>query len=149
MQIGEICKHDVVTIQRGASVVEAARLMRSEHVGDLVVVDSADQIGRVVGVVTDRDLVVELLAEDVAIDSVAIGDVASPRTVTVRDDSDVFETLRLMSVKGVRRLPVLDQDGQLCGIVNLDDILGVLMQNLGLLRDLSDRRVERERNVRG
>ncbi len=148
MQIGDICQREVVTIDKSASIYDAARLMRAEHVGDLIVVDSDVEHQPPLAIVTDRDLVVEVLAGEVAPDSVAIGDVASPRMVTARSDADLLDTLRLMSVKGVRRIPVLDDAGGLYGILSVNDILGVLQQMLILLRDLDDRRLERERSVR-
>ena len=148
MQIGDICQREVVTIDKSASIYDAARLMRAQHVGDLIVVDSDAEHRRPLAVVTDRDLVVEVLAGEVAPDSVAIGDVASPRTVTARSDADLLETLRLMSIKGVRRIPVLDEAGDLFGILSVNDVLGVVRNMLILLQDLDDRRVERERSVR-
>jgi len=148
MQIGDICQREVVTIDKSASIQDAARLMRAQHVGDLIVVDSESEQQRPLAIVTDRDLVVEILANDVAPGSVAIADVASPRTVTARSDADLLDTLRLMSVKGVRRIPVLNDAGGLYGILSVNDILGVLRNMLALLRDLEDRRLERERNVR-
>jgi CBS domain-containing protein len=148
MQIGEICKRDVVTIDASASIVDAARLMRSKHVGDLVVVDSKNAPDRPLGVVTDRDIVIEILAKDVALDSVTIGDVASPRTVTADGNADLLETIKLMSIKGVRRIPVLDSDGRLLGILSAEDVLAVLKDQLMMLVDLSSRRLARERSVR-
>jgi CBS domain-containing protein len=148
MQIGEICRREVVSIDKSASIYDAARLMRSEHVGDLVVVDGAGERGRPLSIVTDRDLVVELLAKKVDIDSVNIGDVASPRMVTAPSDADLLETLRLMSIKGVRRVPVLDREGYLFGILSADEILAALKDQLTMLQALSSRRVARERSIR-
>ena len=148
MQIGDICTHRVVTIDKTASIFDAAKLMRAEHVGDLVVVDSDAAQSRPLGIVTDRDLVVELLAKNVELDSVAVGDVASARTVTARADGELLDTLKLMSVKGVRRVPVVDDDGNLVGILSANDVLGVAQDMLARLRDLDSRRVARERSTR-
>lgn len=148
MQIGEICRREVVTIDKAASIFDAARLMRSAHVGDLIVIDEAGERGRPLSILTDRDLVVELLAKDVDLDSVAVGDIASPRIVTAPSNAELLETLRLMSVKGVRRIPVLDNEGYLFGILSADEVLDVLRDQLTMLHALSSRRVERERIVR-
>jgi predicted transcriptional regulator len=148
MQIGEICRREVVTIDKSASILDAARLMRSEHVGDLIVADGDGERCRPLSIVTDRDLVVELLAKEVDLDSVNVGDVASPRMVTAPSDADLLETLRLMSVKGVRRIPVLDSEGYLFGILSAGEVLDTIKDQLTLLQALSSRRIERERSVR-
>lgn len=148
MQIGEICRREVVTIDKSASIFDAARLMRSEHVGDLIVADGDGERCRPLSIVTDRDLVVELLAKEIDLDSVNVGDVASPRIVTAPSDADLLETLRLMSVKGVRRIPVLDSEGYLFGILSADEVLDAVKDQLTLLQALSSRRVERERSIR-
>ena len=90
----------------------------------------------------------ELLAKEVDLSSVNVGDVASPRIVTAPSDADLLETLRLMSVKGVRRIPVLDSEGYLFGILSADEVLDAIKDQLTLLQALSSRRVERERSVR-
>lgn len=148
MQIGEICRREVVTIDKSASIFDAARLMRSEHVGDLIVADGDGERCRPLSIVTDRDLVVELLAKEVDLDSVNVGDVASPRMVTAPSDADLLETLRLMSVKGVRRIPVLDGEGYLFGVLSADEVIDAIKDQLTLLQALSSRRVERERSIR-
>jgi len=148
MQIGEICHRDVIRIGKEASVLAAAQAMREHHVGDVIVTELASGIDKPIGIVTDRDIVVELLAKEVDPRTVTVGDVMSLTMVTAKHDADIFETLRFMDIKGVRRLPVLDQSGALFGILSIDDFLGVLTKELSFLADLSQRQIERERTTR-
>lgn len=144
MTIGEICNREVVIVAREASVIEAARLMREYHVGDLVVVDESSGQRRPVGIVTDRDIVLEVVAMEVAPETLRVGDIMTPRLVTVRESEGVFETIRYMRGKGVRRVPVVDTEGRLEGIVTLDDLLALLAEELGELAKLVAREQDRE-----
>ena len=125
MKTGEACKRNVVIAKRHTSIPAAAKLMRQAHVGCLVVVDDLDD--RIpVGIVTDRDIVVGVVAADVDAGTMRVGEIMSERPVTVTEDDDSLDTLRLMRLRGVRRMPVVSATGVLVGIVTLDDLLGVL-----------------------
>jgi CBS domain-containing protein len=131
MSIGEFCNREVVYALRETTVVEAARLMRSHHVGSLVVVD---QIGtgkrKPVGIVTDRDIVVEVTATGLDPKTITTEDIMSSQLATVREEDTVEQTMEMMRFKGVRRLPVVDRDGGLAGIVTIDDLLELVAENL-------------------
>ena len=144
MPIGEYCNREVVITQGDRSIREAARLMRSHHVGDLVVV--ADQGGRSVpvGIVTDRDLVMEVLAQAVAPEEVTVADVMSGEPALAREDDDLWDTLLRMQSRGVRRLPVVDAQGALQGIVTVDDLLELFTEYLHDLVKVVTREQERE-----
>jgi CBS domain-containing protein len=148
MSIGEFCNREVVFATRDNTVAQAAGLMRHHHVGDLVVVD--EQPGRrvPVGILTDRDLVVEILAKEVAIQDVTVGDLMSADLVSARESDGVYETIQLMRSKGVRRLPVVDAKGGLVGIVSVDDLLELLAEEVSGLAKLSAREQQRERKTR-
>ena len=148
MNIGSICQRNVVKIERNASIVEAARAMRANHVGDIVIVDQIDGVEKPVGVITDRDIVVELIAKEADLDTVSVGDVMSLTIATAQHDADLFETLRFMGVKGVRRLPVLDTDGRLFGILSMHDAMTALFKELSFVSDIAARQIERERRTR-
>ena len=111
MQVADICNRDVVTLGVDASLREAARVMREQHVGDVVIVNGADPRRTPLGILTDRDIVVEVLARDVELDSVAIGDAMSFELLSVRDDQSIDDAIELMRSKAVRRAPVVDADG--------------------------------------
>jgi CBS domain-containing protein len=146
MLVGKLCKREVVTIRRCHSVVEAARRMRDHHVGDLVVVEGENDTP--VGVLTDRDLVVGILAKDIEhLPKLEVGDVLTEPVVVVREDEDVSDVLHEMRKKGVRRVPVVNRAGSLIGIFTLDDLLGLVAGDMASVVALvkKQRRVEQER----
>jgi CBS domain-containing protein len=147
MTIGEFCNREVVYALRETTVVEAAKLMRSHHVGSLVVVD---QIGtgkrKPVGIVTDRDIVVEVTATGLDPKTITAEDIMSSQLATVREEDTVEQTMEMMRFKGVRRLPVVDRDGGLAGIVTIDDLLELVAENLvELTRIISREQAEEAR----
>lgn len=129
MSIGDLCRRVVVTIQQQATAEDAARLMRSSHIGDLVVVDAADT--RVpVGMITDRDIVVAIVAEGLAPAQTTVGSVMSTPVLTLREDDGFLEALDKMSARGVRRAPVTDRQGRLRGLISVDDLVPLLAREL-------------------
>ena len=146
--IGTICERDVICTGRETTVQAAARLMRRYRVGTLVI--AAGKKGRRIpeGIVTDRDIVVEVSALDLDPNVLTVGDIASPDLVTVREDDDVLQTMEIMRAKGVRRLPVTSERGDLVGIVSIDDLLETMSEQMfELTRALGRARV-REVQVR-
>jgi CBS domain-containing protein len=107
--------------------------MRLHHVGDVVIVEDRKEMPVPVGIITDRDLVVELIADEVDLDAVTVGDVMSYELVTARTDDSIWETLKRMRGQGVRRIPVVNDQGGLEGILALDDILELLAEELSML----------------
>lgn len=136
MAIGEICNRDVVIVGRGESTLDAARLMRQHHVGDVLVVEERKGRKEPVGIVTDRDLVVEIMAPGLDPAAITVGDIMGPDLVTVRESTGVFEAIQYMRTKGVRRLPVVDAHNGLVGILALDDLLELLSEELLALAKL-------------
>jgi len=148
MAVGEICNRDVVIAEKVLSVVDAAQLMRTHHVGDLVVVEEKAGRRHPVGIVTDRDIVVEVVAAGVDPDALTVGDIMGPEVATVRESEGLFEALRYMRGKGVRRMPVVDHEGILVGILTLDDLLSLLAEELTELAKLVSHERQREAAVR-
>ncbi len=148
MSIGEICNRDVVFTLRSSSVQAAAQLMRQHHVGCLVVVEEKTEPPVPVGMVTDRDLVIELLAQDADTEEVSIGDVMSADMESAREDEGVWDVIRRMRRKGVRRMPVLASGGGLVGIFTLDDAIDLLADELSDLASLVSRERQREQETR-
>jgi predicted transcriptional regulator len=146
--VGEICNRDVVIAEKALSVVEAAQLMRKHHVGDLVVVEDKGGQKHPVGIVTDRDIVVEVVAAGVNPDALKVGDIMGPEVATVRESEGLFEALRYMRDKGVRRMPVVDSTGVLVGILTLDDLLSLLAEEMTELAKLVSHERQREAVVR-
>ncbi|MDO9371065.1 MAG: CBS domain-containing protein [Gammaproteobacteria bacterium] len=145
MPIGELCSREVVFVRREDSIREAAQLMRQHHVGDVLVVDEKDAQRVPVGIVTDRDIVVEVVAKNVDLDVVTVGDIMSFQLVSARDTDGVYETIQLMRIKGVRRLPIVNARGGLVGILALDDIIELLAEELSALAKVIAREQAQEK----
>lgn len=148
MSVGSICNRDVIVVERDESAQAAAELMRTHHVGDVVVVEGVTD-GRVpVGIVTDRDLVVEVLARGADAAALAVGDLLIGELRTAREDEDPMEALGRMRSAGVRRMPVVDAQGALIGILALDDMLALLAEQMADIARLVGRQVEIEARAR-
>jgi CBS domain-containing protein len=137
VKVRDFCNAQVVTVEPQASLREAALLMRNGHVGALVVVERKGGVERPVGLLTDRDIVVAVIAVAGARpEGIRAVDAMSQPLVAVREDDNVFEAVEIMQQKAVRRLPVLGADGALRGIVTADDVLRVLSAELGNLAEM-------------
>lgn len=131
--IGQICQRDVVTAAESDDLVAAAQRMRESHVGYLIVAepDVSTHSLRPVGVLTDRDIVVAVIAKDIDPHALAVGDVMTREPVVVREEASVTEALKEMRRIGVRRMPVVGARGELRGVVSIDDVLETLAEELG------------------
>lgn len=145
---GEICTRSVTIALRTTPVDGAARLMRDNHVGCLVVVDEVEGQRIVVGVLTDRDIVTAVVASGLDAAALRVDDVMTTDLITAREDDSLIELMRSMRRKGVRRIPVVGGQDELIGVVTLDDVLSVLSEELGLLVDAIDTEDKRERKMR-
>lgn len=145
MKLGLVCNRSVAVITKDRPVLEAARRMRDEHVGDLVVVELRRGLRVPVGVLTDRDVVVGLLARDADhLSQLNVGDVITAEVITAAENEEVREALERMCRQGIRRLPVVDDQGALVGIFTLDDLLVLLAEDLAATASVvaSERRRE-------
>lgn len=122
MSLKALCSRDLVAVGRDDTVFKAAQLMRQNHIGDVLVVEKKQDVTLPVGIVTDRDVVIEIVAPGLDPQVITVGDIMLPAIYTIDEDSGVFDAIRLMTAKGVRRLPVV-KDGSLTGIITLDDLL--------------------------
>lgn len=145
---GEICTRNVTIAFRDTALNGAARLMRENHVGCLVVADEVAGQRIVVGVLTDRDIVTAVVAADLDPSTVRVGDVMTTDLVTAREDDSLIDLMRTMRRKGVRRVPVVGGQGELRGMATLDDVLSILVEELGLLVSAIDSEGQRERHMR-
>lgn len=116
-QIRDVMTSNPTTVERSTTVLEAAKVMAGEDVGPLPVTDG----GRLVGIVTDRDVVVRVLAEERDPQSTTVGDICSSDLVTVTPDDELDQALRKMASAQVRRLPVVEGD-RIIGIVAQADV---------------------------
>jgi CBS domain-containing protein len=148
MNVGELCTREVTIAQRDCTLLEAAKLMRSQHVGDIIVVDRQDGRNIPVGIVTDRDIVLEVVAMELDASTLTLGDIMEPELMTAREEDSVFAAIEKMRYKGVRRLPVVSETGALLGIVSLSDLVEVLAEEMSHLARIITREQGLERQRR-
>jgi CBS domain-containing protein len=129
-------------------VKAVAQLMREYHVGSIVVVDEPNGKRMPAGIVTDRDIAVAVVALGLKPEVIQVGDVMNQELVAVREDAGVAETVELMRMKGLRRLPVTDSAGALVGIVAADDVLSLLAEEMAALASMVTREHKREVETR-
>jgi CBS domain-containing protein len=136
MNVGDLCQKTLVTVRPYEELLSAARLMREKHVGYVVVVEPALAEGtfQPIGVLTDRDLVVSVLAREADARTLRVEDVMTRAPVVAQDDDSLPSALEQMRRIGVRRLPVVDDRNQLIGVLSLDDVIYSLV---GQLQDVA------------
>lgn len=148
MSVGEVCNREVVVIDAEASVLEAAHLMREFHVGDVVVVEQRRGMRVPKGILTDRDIVLEIVAKEIDPATVSCGDAMSYDLRLVSESDDLLDAMEQMRSRGVRRLPVVDDDGALAGILAVDDLIELAAEQLTDLVALISRERQREERLR-
>jgi CBS domain-containing protein len=144
MSIGEICTRDVIVANRKDSVLDVAKLMRKYHVGDVVIVDQSMDQNFPVGIITDRDIVLELVAKEIGVGSVMAEDVMSTDLLIAEENEQLTGLVQQMQSKGVRRVPVINAKGGLIGIISEDDIVEIIGEQLSNLASLVNRGGHRE-----
>ena len=137
MRISDICSRSVACVGIHTTAREAAWKMSEVHTGTLVI---TAQNGVPIGILTDRDLVLKVLAKGAAAEAVVVGDVMTKEAITCNADEDIFDAVQSMRRHGVRRLPVVDPELGVIGLLSADDIYSALashMKELGqaLLRE--------------
>jgi len=138
----------VVTATPDETVADAARRMRDSHVGTVVVVDGEGR-NRPTGILTDRDIVVGVVAQSPdKVASLLVGDVMTRDVITARPAATLESALSTMQSHGIRRLPVVSGDGRLEGLIAFDDILEVTSEELSELVGLVAREQKLEHELR-
>ncbi|WP_028584796.1 CBS domain-containing protein [Desulfogranum mediterraneum] len=130
MNAGEICNREVVVVNREQTILEAAKLMQQYHVGDLVVVEEGSGERVPVGILTDRDIVLKILARDFDPAEVKIVETMSFDLLTALEGDELSATVKRMRGRGVRRIPVVNPQGGLEGIIAVDDLVDLLAEQL-------------------
>ncbi|MDH3609439.1 MAG: CBS domain-containing protein [Gammaproteobacteria bacterium] len=148
MFVGEICNRQVVICGRDDSIQNAAELMRDNHVGDVIVVEHKEGKHFPIGILTDRDIVIEVLAEGVNLNDIVVNDVMSSELISVKEDDYIIETIEQMRDRGIRRVPVVNQEGSLEGILAVDDAIELVAELLSNLVRLFKHEFNREIKTR-
>ena len=148
MRIGEICNREVVVADEEISITEAAKIMREYHVGDVVIVKTRYGKQVPVGILTDRDITLEIVARGADPENIRIGDAMNLELTTVTEDDDLVHVIELMRSQGIRRVPVVDAEETLIGILTVDDIVDLLGEIMVALAQLVDSQRRREARAR-
>jgi CBS domain-containing protein len=127
--LGKICTKPVVTASAQMTVDQAAQAMRSKNVGALVVVNA----GRPIGMLTDRDIAIEVVAKGLDPGMARVSDVMHRKPVTILQDQGILDAVKTFARTGVRRLPVVTRTGVLVGVIAVDDVITLLGNEMGHL----------------
>jgi len=138
MPIERLIKRPVQSLPPEASCADAARLMRDANVGSVVVTRD----GRPLGIVTDRDLAVRVIADGVDAGRLPIGEIMSGEPIFLSSERDIAQVVAIMRDLGVRRIPIVDAEGMLSGVVSLDDLVLLLADQLTSLAQCIRHEVE-------
>ncbi|MFO7496916.1 MAG: CBS domain-containing protein [Desulfobacterales bacterium] len=148
MTVGKICNREVVITTPEATLIAVAKLMREYHVGNVVVVTQRGAESVPVGIITDRDIVLAIVASEVNLDAVVAGDIMSHELLTAREQDSIWDILQRMRSHGVRRLPVVNERGGLEGILSVNDFLELISEELLALAQVARRQQQREEEIR-
>jgi CBS domain-containing protein len=148
MTVGKICNREVVITTPEATLIGVAKLMREYHVGNVVVVNARGAEKVPVGIITDRDIVLAIVASEVDLDAVLAGDIMSHELLTAGEDESIWDVLQRMRSHGVRRLPVVNARGGLEGILSVNDFLELISEELLALAQVATRQQQREKEIR-
>lgn len=148
MKLKDLCILDVACCTPDLTIAGAAHMMRQRHTGDLVVIDDADEDREPVGILTDRDIVLEVLAQGRDPARTAVSEVMTTQLVIASGSEDVDTAFERMRAHGVRRLPVVDAEGRVIGILTLDDLLRVHAEQAAALLAVVTKEQSRESRAR-
>lgn len=148
MTAGEYCNREVTIVEPECTIIDAAKLMRQHHVGTLIVVEREGVKNRPIGIVADRDLVIEVIAQEVALDAVTVSDVMSKEPVQVREGETLLNTIELMQSRGVRRILVVDGEGSLQGLMSADDAIELIAEAMDNLTKVVRHEIANEQRAR-
>jgi len=134
MKVGDLCRRGVISVDNATDVTSAARRMRGQHVGFLIVYQLGDPLRRPIGVLTDRDIVLEVIAAKVDPEELTVDDVMTRDPLMASETDELSDVLQAMRLAGIRRVPVVDSREALVGVLAIDDALDTVT---GLLCDIT------------
>ncbi|NLZ29586.1 MAG: CBS domain-containing protein [Methanomicrobiales archaeon] len=132
MGLMKCCREQVVAISPDTLAVDVAKIMAEKNVGSAIVVGTD---GRPLGILTDRDLVIRVLTQNANPGTVRTEEIMTRDVVTFPDSMGVYEAIRKMADRGIRRMPVVDDAGKLTGIVTMDDMIRMLGEEMALIAE--------------
>ena len=141
MSLARVCRKEVVTISPDTNLLEVAKLLRSQHVGSVVVVEEH----RPVGILTDRDIIMKVVAQEKDPKAIRAYEIMTTNPALININLDPLDATRIMWDRGLRRLPVVDENRHLLGILTLDDVLGLLGRETENLAEAVHSEIAKER----
>jgi predicted transcriptional regulator len=148
MRVDNLCNRNAIVAEQNTNVLRAAELMREHHVGSLVIIDSSSNGRKPIGIVSDRDIVIEVLAKGISLKETRLKDIMNQDLICVRDTDDTMDVVRIMCMEGIRRVPVIDSAGNLVGILTMDDVFEMLAGELSNLAILICRQQRHEKRLK-
>ncbi len=136
MKISSICNRNPVIACQEDNLFQAAKKMRQHHVGSLIVISDEDDGLRPIGIVTDSDIIDEVIAEEISVNTISLKDIMSVHPVLAREDDEVTDTVRGMIEKGIHRVPIVNNRGYLVGVFTVDDLMAIISGKLNKLSAL-------------
>ncbi|MEK6624592.1 MAG: CBS domain-containing protein [Bdellovibrionota bacterium] len=147
MTIKSLCKTDVVTLDRKSTLSSVSDVMQKKHVGCVVVVEPLNEKRIPAGIITDRDIALALQSSTRPQD-LRVEHIMQSMPVTINVNAGIFETVRKMRDEGIKRLPVINEDGSLYGIVCADDLLTLMSEEIYNLSKINERQLNNEKGIR-
>lgn len=135
MTIGDYCKHVVITTSKNTNVFDAAKLMKKHNIGNVVVVDETNG-GTPIGIFTDRDITIKIVADEIDPRKLTVGDAMTQDLLVLQEHQSIQEAIDKMCAKKVRRAPIIDKNNKIIGIATVDDLLLLFSDELGSLAKL-------------
>ncbi|MEZ4741818.1 MAG: CBS domain-containing protein [Bdellovibrionota bacterium] len=144
MTVRDICQFKTVTVEAGETVLEAAKKMKHEHVGDVVVVSPKTR--KPIGILTDRDIVNFIVSENILASNLNVEDVMMHELCVLSETDGIYKTASTMKKYGIRRIPIVDENGELIGICAMDDILRLLAKEMTFLANVPRAQIATEKS---
>ncbi len=126
MSLGNLCRREIICVNRGTTVREIAKLMEEKNIGSIIVIEE----GKPMGIVTDRDILLRVMNRGLDPEKTPVEEVMTKQIVTLREGMGLFEALQQVKGKGIRRFPIVDTKGNLQGIITLDDIFYLIAKEM-------------------
>ena len=148
MDLTKFCTKPATTVTKDSNIEEAAKLMREFHVGNLVVVDGKGINAKPIGILTDRDIVMSTVALGIDPADMDVGEIMSTNLYTIKSNESIYRVIGLMKEYGVRRVPVVNEEGGLVGVLSVADLLALLSNELQEIANLPKKQKQIEETRR-
>ncbi len=142
--VSELVKREPITVEPGTTVNKAAKVMKDEGIGSLIVLEK----NKPIGILTERDIVTKIVAEDKESKKIKVKDVMSAPLISVHPDLDIYEAARKMAALEIRRLPIIDEK-KLMGMITETDLLRISPGLIEITREFVTMEAKKEERLRG